>query len=109
MPAWSSGELHAGHVNRCSRLLPGTFNQPLWTADGNDHLCSLLSVPLPRKGKRERPKNASTSTTGSTAVLESSDCEPSLVRSNPNPLSLTLAAVPANESMSRTADGSTEW
>ena len=86
---------------------PPVFSQPLCLSRSSDLRLRSLSIPAPRIGRMARPKNASVSTTGSIQLLVASDCEPSLAKSNPNPLSWTRTARPTNESIRRLMVGST--
>ena len=88
--------------------LPWPFpvrRQPRWIADDRAALRNLSSVPVPLNGNIANPKNARTSTTGSTHLPVPSACDASLVWSNPSPLSFTLGAVPCRDSSSRSVDG----
>ena len=97
MPSLPRDGLHAGQQKLPCASPPSRCRQPLCRTVMSARRSIRISVPTPRTGRRARPKKASTSTTGSTQGSDLSDNDPSLPRSNPNPLPCTRSASPASE------------
>ena len=92
IPVLSSGWRHAGQLKQRRFRVPRNFRHARCISLKSARRSSRRSAPRPRTGRMARPKNASSSTTGSIQIEVMSDNEPILVWSNPNPLSFTRTA-----------------